>query len=390
MNGIKVIQSNTVPQTFWLFTRGLAQKMREKGFELTAITSPGEFAELMKERDRIRVHSIPMTREITPAQDLWALVRCLMVIFKEKPTIIHGSTLKAGLITLLAAALTRVPARMYFMRGAMFNQMDGYNVLHKNLDRLICLCAHKVLCISTHVMDTAIEHNICSRSKLSVLHKGSSHGICPEEFDPQKYSQEDKDLTRKEIGIPADAKTIMFVGRIVKDKGVIELAEAWKDIRIKRQDVHLILVGPPEKEDPVSEEILAVLENDERVHFTGFVDEIGRYYAIADIVAVPTHREGFGNFAIEASAMKVPVVGTKGTGCEDSVVDGETGILVPLKDSVALAEALMRLLEDPALMARMGEAGRERILRDFRTDDVWEALCQEYISLLRDRGLPLP
>jgi glycosyltransferase involved in cell wall biosynthesis len=181
-----------------------------------------------------------------------------------------------------------------------------------------------------------------------------------------------------------------FVGRIVRDKGIVELYQAWKILRARDLNLHLLLVGPFDPQDPVPPGIESRLRKDPRAHLTGMDWDTPRLYAAMDVVSLPTYREGFPNVPIEAAAMGLPVVATRIPGCVDAVQDGVTGTLVPPADAHALARAIEAYVTDPVLRRRHGVAGRERVLREFRQEVIWEALYREYLRLLRERRLPAP
>jgi glycosyltransferase involved in cell wall biosynthesis len=173
-----------------------------------------------------------------------------------------------------------------------------------------------------------------------------------------------------------------FAGRIVRDKGLIELDAAWRMLREEFPDLQLLLAGEFEPQDPIPADVEARLRGDPRIHLAGLVPDMPRFYKAIDVLALPTYREGFGTVLLEAAAMALPVVATRIPGCVDAVRDGETGTLVPSHDAAALADAVRAYLRDPELRRRHGDAGRRRALRDFRPEAMWEALYQEYVRLL--------
>jgi glycosyltransferase involved in cell wall biosynthesis len=183
---------------------------------------------------------------------------------------------------------------------------------------------------------------------------------------------------------------IGFVGRLSKDKGVEVLHQAWQRLREQHSTLRLMLVGEWETDDPVDASTRANLEADPRVVLTGHVSDVRPYYRAMSVFVFPSTREGFPNAPMEAAAMELPVVATRAIGCVDAVKDGVTGKLVPVGDADSLASAVESYLKDDELRLRHGRAGRERALRDFRPEDVWEALYQVYCDLLKERGLEVP
>jgi glycosyltransferase involved in cell wall biosynthesis len=181
-----------------------------------------------------------------------------------------------------------------------------------------------------------------------------------------------------------------FVGRIVRDKGMGELASAWRYLRDQYPTLHLLMVGPFESKDPLLQKDEDLFRNDDRVHLVGMCKEVAQHLKSIDIFVMPSYREGFGISNIEASSMCLPVVSTKIIGCVDSVQDGVTGTLVPPGDAGALTDAIRRYIDEPDLRQVHGLAGRERVLRDFRQEAIWEGLYQEYVRLLREKGFLIP
>lgn len=209
-------------------------------------------------------------------------------------------------------------------------------------------------------------------------------------FNPDRLATTSRQDTRRRLGIPADAVVLGFLGRLVRDKGILELAEAWRRLREEWPAAHLLLVGPFEAQDPVPRELEASLREDPRVHLTGMDWNTPPLYASMDLLVLPTHREGFPNVPLEAAAMELPVVTTSIPGCVDAVADGETGTLVPASDATALTQAIRRYLRNASLRRQHGVAGRSRVLCAFRQEAIWEALHAEYERLLTERDLGTP
>lgn len=181
-----------------------------------------------------------------------------------------------------------------------------------------------------------------------------------------------------------------FVGRLVRDKGVEELAAAWAQLRDELPHLHLLLVGRADRTDPPSQQVRQALQSDPRVHLTGWTEEMARMYAAMDICAIPSHREGMPTVVLEAGAMLLPVVCSDAVGCVNAIIPGVTGTQIPVGDVRALAEAIRAYARDPQLRARHGAAARQFVCEHFRNEQIWEELYRRYVYLLRERGLPLP
>jgi glycosyltransferase involved in cell wall biosynthesis len=387
----------TVPQTLFFFL-GHVLFAKKSGFEVHALSSPDDRLDAFGERAGITVHPVAMARRITPLSDLlslWRICRCLR---RTRPDIVHGHTPKGGLLAMLAAWICGVPVRIYHMHGLPVMTARGYKrVLLRWSEKVSCRLATQVFCVSRSLGEVAAAEGLCSPRKIKVLLHGSVGGLDAEQiFNPACHPDARRRL-RTQYGIPADALVAGFVGRIVRDKGLIELTEAWKELRTEFPNLHLLLVGPFEPQDPVPAEVEAILRNDPRIHLAGEirdVREIPGVYPAMDLFVLPTYREGFGMVLLEAMGLGLPTVATRIPGCVDAVRDGETGLLVPARDAGALAVAVRLYLNDPELRRRHGEAGRRRALRDFRPEALQQALYQEYVELLKSArrcdGRPVP
>jgi len=257
-------------------------------------------------------------------------------------------------------------------------------------ERLSCSLAHRVFCVSLSLREVALTEGICSSDKLVVL-GGHGNGVDADvRFSPARVGNEARCLARESLGIPADSIVLGFVGRVVRDKGIVELAKAWKDLRSTFPTLHLLIVGPFERQDPVPIEVERQLSSDERVHLTGQVEDPAPLYAAMDIVTLPSYREGFNNVLLEAAAMERPVIASRIPGCVDAVEDGATGFLIPPRDANLLAQAIRRYLNNADLRREHGRAGRALVLSRFREESITKAMYEEYIQLLHGRGLPFP
>ncbi|GIV19727.1 MAG: glycosyl transferase [Armatimonadota bacterium] len=385
---IQLVHITTSP-LFLNFFRGQVAYMKERGLHTSIITSPGELLEQFAQKEEVEAYPVLMHRRITPLHDLLALARIYRILRRVRPHIVHAHTPKGGLLGTIAAWLCRVPVRIYHIRGLPYLAASGMKrSLLRWSEKVACTLAHQVLCVSHSIRQIAIEEGLCPADKIKVLASGSGQGVDAEQrFNPSRFSEREKRELRSRLGIPEEALVVGFVGRIVRDKGIVELAEAWQCLREDYPQAHLLLVGDYEEQDPVPNDVRKMLDNDPRVHITGWLTDTAPYYAIMYLLVLPSYREGFPNTPLEAAAMELPVVATDIPGCRDAVEAGPTALLVPPGDARALEDAIRRYLDDPLLHQQHGKAGRERVLRLFRQEILWQALYEEYVFWLRRKNV---
>jgi glycosyltransferase involved in cell wall biosynthesis len=379
---VLLLHVTTAPQSLYHFFPGQIGFMRDRGFRVEAVSSPGTLLDLFAARERIPVHAIEMPRDITPVRDLLALFQLWRLFRALRPQIVHAHTPKASLLAMLAAVLAGVPVRIYHVHGFLFMTASGVRRQFFILaERICCRLSHRILFVSPSIRNIAIEKGICSSNKSRVLHYGSINGIdAQERFNPKANTGR---LVRANAGISPNALVIGFVGRIVRDKGIVELMQAWQSLRERFDNLHLLVVGPMEKKDRIPAEVKSRMLSDPRIHYVDEVLDPVNYYAAMDVFAFPSYREGFGLVSIEAAAMSLPVVASRIPGCVDSIVDGETGTLVPPGDADALERALTAYLENSELRKQHGKNGRSMVMEKFCQQKVWEALYEEYCELLK-------
>ena len=374
----RVVHVTTVPDSL-IFLRGQGAFLRDHGWELRVISAPGSRLDAFARDEGVECRAVPMERRITPLADLRALTHLVLELRESRPDIVHASTPKGGLLGTIAGRLAGVPTCVYHMRGLPLATATGWRrELLRTTERVSCALAHHVLCVSSSLRTVAIAERICAPDSIEVLGSGSGQGVeARTRFDPERDPGARRRI-RSELGIDEDAFVIGFVGRLVRDKGIVELAGAWDTLKTSLPSARLLLVGGPEPRDPVPPEVLEALQADPRVATVGFREDTPAIYAAMDVLALPTYREGFPNVALEAASMGLPVVASKVTGCVDAVVDGETGLLVPPHDADALAIALQRYASSATLRREHGALARQRVLREFSRELVWENLLDAY------------
>lgn len=371
--------------------RGQLRFLRSKGYEVYLACSPGEGLDRALEAEDVQGIAVPIARELSPLKDLVALWKLYRTMQRVRPILTNVGTPKAGLLGGLAAWLSRVPCRVYTLRGLRWETASGLQrMLLIWADWVCCHCAHRVICVSHNLQSEAVAAGIVSRERTVVLGDGSSNGVNEAEFAPTDEMREKGRELRRNLGIEADAPVVGFVGRFTRDKGIQELYDAHKILQREFKNLRLLLLGDFEAGDPVPNQLRAALQTDPSVICPGFIEDPSAYYHVIDVLAHPSHREGFPNVVLEAQAAGKPVVGALATGTADAVLNGLTGFLVPVGDSTALSDALGTLVRNASMRTKMGDFGRSRVVDRFRSERIWEALAGEYRSLLSRKGLPVP
>jgi glycosyltransferase involved in cell wall biosynthesis len=355
---------------------GRLRSLREAGFRVVMVSSPGELLERTAVSEGVEWIAIPMQRGIAPLADLRSLARLWLLLRRLRPAMTEFSTPKAGLLGNLAAWLCGVPVRVYMLRGLKLETAKGWKRrLLLATERLAAACAHVVLCNSESLRAKALSLGIAQAARLHLLGEGSSNGVDMERFFPGP------DEMRERLGLSREDHVVGFAGRLTRDKGVPELIEAFDAIRAAEPKSHLLLVGWFDgSEDALDGEMRARIEGHAQIHCTGFVADTAPYYRAMDVMVLPTWREGFPNVVLEAAASGIPVVTTESTGSRNPEV---TWLLIPPGYPEAISEAVLKLLRDPERRVRMGAAAHAWVLRHYVDERVLGLTADYYKSLLK-------
>ena len=376
----KLIRVTTVSQSLAILLPGQLKYLNHF-FEVVGVTCDDGFTQLVRDREGIRVEEVHIEREISLWSDiksLWALYRLFR---KEKPEIVHTNTPKGSLLSMLAAKAARVPHRIYLVTGLRYQGASGiFRTLLKTMEKITCWAANKVIPEGQGVKKTLADDHI-TKKPLEVVHYGNINGkdttFYSIEETRKKYGE--RENFRESLGIRPDDFAFVFIGRVVGDKGMNELAAAMTNLTPKYPQLKLILVGPYEKDlDPVSPEAETFFQNSEAVIMTGNQKDVRPYLMAADALAFPSYREGFPNVPLEAGCLGLPSIVTDINGCNETIIEGENGIIIPPKDADRLQKAMEEFLMNPALVAQMAGKARQMIVSRYKQEDVWAALLEMY------------
>lgn len=328
---------------------------------------------------------VSIQREISLLADLRALWQIWLLLRSIRPAVTNMSTPKMALLGGVAGWLAGVPHRIYTMRGLRHETTRSWKKkVLLACEWIACRCAHRVICISRSVQEAALDQHLASPQKTILLGDRVSEGIALREPTIEACAS-DASL-RVRLQIPATASVIGFVGRFTRDKGIPELAEAFRLLRERGHDVYLLLLGTFEAGDRVQPEIVQWLRANDHVRWPGFIADPGPYYSLMDVFVFPTHREGLGRVLLEAAAAGKPVVSTYVTGVVDVVLDGITGLLVPKGDAVALAQATECLLDQPEMAGCMGRSARALVRQQF-DNSIYLRRLGDMLESLRTDGV---
>ena len=349
------------------------------GHKVFVISSFGEDIELFCKEVGAEYYPLHIERGISVIRDLKAVMGLAEFFHANKIDIVHSVTPKAGLLSAIAARILRIPIRMHTFTGQRWAELSGsIRWISKLCDWIIVKLNTQCYADSNSQVKYMIKHGICKPGKVGVLGVGSLSGVNTKRFDINHWLHLNKHI-RKEIGIPLSARVISFVGRVTKDKGICELVDGFIQLLKKVNKIHLILVGPLEQElDPLPKETLEKIRINNNIHIVGYSREPEKYLSISTLFVIPSYREGFGNVVLEAAAMGIPAVGTRISGLVDSIVEDETGILVPPRDTTALVKALYYLLSDEKKYKRMRQSAKKRVHQYFEQEYINGLLLKEY------------
>lgn len=372
----KLFRLNTIDWSLGML-RGQLRFLNQE-FEVVAVANDSGILKEVAEREGVRTIGVPMRREISLLNDCRSLVALYKLFRRERPHIVHSNTPKASLLSMVAAWAARVPHRIYLVTGLRFETTHGMlRFILKTMERITCLCATKVIPEGDGVKETLRREHI-TRKPLQKIHHGNINGI-----DLEHYTRTPEVMQRAtEIRNGSEDFTFIFIGRMVRDKGINELVAAFDRLNREMPATKLLLVGKFEDElDPVLPETKQIIENNPKIEFAGYQNDVRPFLVASDVAVLPSYREGFPNVVIQAGAMGLAQIVTDINGCNEVVIEGQNGLIIPKQNEEALYDAMRRLATDRELTARMAASARESIATRYRQEDVWAELLKMYKSL---------
>lgn len=361
------------------FFKGQYQLLSED-FDITAIASHKDDLLKIGENNGIKTHYIPMEREISLFKDFYSLICFICYFIKERPYIVHGNTPKGSLLSMIAAWVTRVPVRIYMCHGLRYQGCGGFKrKLLMFMERISCRCATEVMCVSNGIKEVLIEDKITNKEPV-VIWNGSVRGIDTIKFNPDNFK--DNSNLEQQYNLNENDFILTFVGRIVKDKGINELVEAVNILHSKYANVKLLLIGRFENTgNPVSDITKKIIDESDFIIATGPQSNIASFLSITDLFVFPSYREGFGLSLMEAGAMGIPSLASNIPGCNEVVIDGQTGILIPSHSSQAIIDSIEKLYNNRELLNKIKSNCRNSIIERYEQNKLWQYYREFYLKL---------
>lgn len=375
----KLIRITTVPDSLDVFLKGFLKEL-SRYYEVVAVSSPGDSLDIVHKREGVRTVSVPMERHISILKDLVSLIRLIVLFQKEKPYIVHSITPKAGLLAMVAAWITRVPVRMHTFTGLVFP--TSFGIKRKILilmDQLICFCANYINPEGRGVANDLKQFKITDKP-LHIIANGNVRGV-----DLSWYNRTEDVVEQAKLIRMPDSFTFCFVGRLVGDKGINELVLAFNKLSEEYSHVRLILIGDFEENlDPLANETKVIIHQNKQLEYVGRQSDVRPFLAASDAFVFPSYREGFPNSVLEAGALGLPAIVTDINGCNEIIINGENGEIIPPRDEKALFDKMKEWVESPQKVAYMAKNARPLIEERYDQKLVWNALLEEYKRLTNE------
>lgn len=376
---MKICRTATVPFMLHNHLRLQITATIAAGHDVTLVCSNGPEVAHLRAIPGVKIYLLEIARVISPVRDCIALFRLVQYFLREEFDVVHSTTPKGGLISMLASWLTRVPVRMHTFTGQPWIELHGIKRVVVRLgDFVTARLSTMNYTDSQSQLDFLINNGIADGCKLKILGSGSLAGVDLTRFDANRFAPQ-KLLLRHSLQIASDTKVIVFVGRLTRDKGICELVESFVQLRTEGHLCFLLLVGPLENDrDSIPTVTLNQIKNRADIYWAGYSYEPEKYLAISDILCLPSYREGFGTVILEAAAMGIPAVGTDIIGIQDAIVNGYTGILVAVKNEESLARGIKKLLDTDGLCQTLGSNAFHRVVEEFDANKVNLTVIEEY------------
>ena len=378
---VRLLHVTTVPMSL-MFLKGQLNFYMENGFEVHVISSPGEFLDEFCNEEGVVKHEIKMERDISIINDIKSLLKMIKVIKRNNFDIVHTHTPKASLLGVLSAFICGVKVRIYHMHGLVYITKKGLKrKLLYLMEKITTFFATTIYAVSPSLKELVVKEKLTYKGKIHTINKGSINGIdCINHFNPALYNLKQY---KEELSLTDDDFIIGFVGRVVKEKGFLELYYAWRKLFNKNINIKLLIVGDLEGASELPKEVLSDIESNSNIEYVGFQKNPAPFYKLMNILVFPTYREGFGLVAIESLAMETPVIASNVVGCVDTIENGVTGFLIPPHSIKDIVQKVEFYYNNRSVLKNHGQMGRKKVMNDYPRKEIWESMLQEYNEKLK-------
>jgi glycosyltransferase involved in cell wall biosynthesis len=374
-----------VPISLKYLLTGQMRFMKESGFDVLTISADGKEISEVIANENCRHTIVPMTRKITPIKDLICLCKLIRIFKKEKPDIVHTHTPKAGLLGMLAAKICNIKIRIHTVAGLPLMVETGFKFrLLKFIEKLTYASANHIWPNSFSLLDYIKEHKLTKTNKLKVICKGSSNGIDLNRFSSSNFNQETLSEVKKSIGFNDENIYLLSIGRLVKDKGIIELVETFKTLSFTEKNITLVLVGKFEIElDPLPTAILDEIKSNPNIIHIDWTAYVEYYISLATLFVFPSHREGFPNVLLQSGAIGTPIICSSIAGNVDIVENNITGLRFDVGDTLQMQNQITFALNNPEIIKSMAKKLKYNVFSYYNRETIWNAILQEYKTLMQ-------
>lgn len=376
----RLVRITTIPVSLEKLLTGQLKYMSGNNFDVFMISSGGDNITELEKREGAKFISVEMTRTISPLKDLVALFKMIRVLRKLKPAIVHTHTPKAGLLGMLAAKFVKVPVRLHTVAGLPLMETTGIKrKILEYVEGLTYRCATMVYPNSNKLKEFIIQNDFARPAKLKVIGNGGSNGIDTEYFKRTPELAIAAAKIKTEHHINENDFVFLFVGRLVKDKGIDELIAAFSALNATHKHIKLLLVGPTESQlDPLSEKSIQEINENPKIISVGYQSDVRPYFLASQALTFPSYREGFPNVPLQAGCFDLPVIVTDINGCNEIVIQGVNGLIIPPKNVLALQQAMENLLTNTVLYNTLKDNARKIIIERYEQNHFWTLLLNEY------------
>lgn len=380
-----IIRTSTIPISLDVLLKGQLSFLSNY-FEVVAVSGYDDHMKNVAIREGVRTNKVEICRAISPLNDLISLIKLYKLFKIEKPYIVHSITPKAGLLSMIAARYAGVPIRIHTFTGLIFPNKSGvFKKILIIMDKILCLHATNIYPEGNGVKQDLINFRI-TKKPLKVIANGNVNGINTSYFNSENLELKHKINLKKSLGIQENDFVYIFVGRLVGDKGINELVQAFS--QLKTPNSKLLLVGTFETElDPLLPETLKVIETHPNIISVGYQSDVRPYFAICNCLVFPSYREGFPNAVMQAGAMGLPSIVTDINGCNEIIIEGNNGIIIPVKSTDSIVDAMRKMYFEKDFYYQLKQNARYMIQSRYEQSVVWNALLDEYNLLITELNL---